>query len=71
MNEWQRRIGPQAQLLPFFEKNALRAGFEETVESLDVAALVGEIAIECGTQTHRHVRRFVALDAESRLDNVD
>src|SRR5207249_9569130 len=71
MDEWRHRIGAQVQLFTLLEKDAIGAGLEETVESLDVSALVSEIAIECGAQTHRHVRRFVALDPESRLHDVD
>ena len=56
---------------PFLEKDAVGTRAVQTVEPIEIAALVGQIVIVGEAERHRHVRRFIALDAEAGLHDVD
>src|SRR5581483_1349773 len=71
VNERRVRIDMQSKLLAALQKNAFRSGTVEAEEPFEVPALVCQIAVERGAQAGRDIRRFVALDAESGLDDVD
>jgi hypothetical protein len=57
----RRSCQMNADLFPAFEKDALRSGFIDAPEALEIAPLVAEIAVVSEAQRHRDVRGLVAL----------
>ena len=55
-----RRFDAQPPAL--LEENSLGTALVEPLEAFQVAALEGQIAVECGAERGRYVGRFISLD---------